>query len=223
MSESEISWVKRSKAQAKASYNRISSFYDLFSSFERKYAQIGINMLDIQRGEKILEIGFGTGHALLTLCKLVGNTGKVYGIDISEGMYNISKRRIMKEGFSNRVRLVCGDAATLPFPAKAFDAVFMSFTLELFDTPEIPVVLNECKRVLRDEGRICIVAMSKKGKTSMVTRLYEWFHELFPSLVDCRPIYVVKSLTQVGFKILTSMDLSLWGLRGEAVLARKSS
>ncbi|MFX1564040.1 MAG: 2-heptaprenyl-1,4-naphthoquinone methyltransferase, partial [Promethearchaeota archaeon] len=81
----------------------------------------------------------------------------------------------------------------------------------------------ECKRVLRKDGRICVVAMSKKGKSSMMTQLYEWFHRLFPSLVDCRPIYVAKSLTQVGFKIMESIDLFLWGLRGEAVLARKNS
>lgn len=223
MKEAEISRVRRSKAQAKASYNRISKLYDLVASFERKYAQIGIQMLDVQGGEKILEIGFGTGYALLTLAKLVGSTGKVYGIDISEGMYNITMRRIMEAGFSKRVRLICGDAAKLPFPTKAFDAVFMSFTIELFDTPEIPIVLNECKRVLSDGGRICVVAMSKKGKPNMMTRLYEWIHELFPALVDCRPIYVVKSMAQVGFTSIESKDLFLWGLRGEAVLARKAS
>ncbi len=56
----------------------------------------------------------------------------------------------------------------MPFETGSLDAVFSSFTLELFDTPDIPVVLGECRRALRDGGRLCVVAMSKQGKLALM-------------------------------------------------------
>jgi len=144
-----ISRVTRSKESARASYNRMSRFYDLLaSSSERKFVESGIEKLGIKEDEKVLEIGFGTGHALVSLAQAVGEKGKVYGIDISEGMLAVARKKLKKAGLSDRVELTQGDATHLPYPDNSFDAVFMAFTFELFDTPQIPIVLAECQRLL---------------------------------------------------------------------------
>ncbi len=221
MSSDEISSVSRSRQEAKASYDRLSRWYDLFARFESRYKEAGLHMLDTKKGEKVLEVGFGTGHCILALARAVGEGGKVYGIDISEGMCNIAQFKAKKAGLSQMVSLQCGDATRLPFEANSFDSVFMSFALELFDTPEIPAVLSECRRVLRDGGRICVVAMSKGKRATMMLRLYEWFHERLPNYVDCRPIYARKALEQAGFRIDDVAEVSMWGLPVEIVLARK--
>ncbi len=219
--ETDISRVTRSKEEAKASYDKISKWYDVLAYTDRKYGYHGLKKLCVKEGEVVLEIGFGTGHAIQTLARTTGNSGKVYGIDISQRMYDIVQARIKRVGLSERVNLQCGDAAKLPFKTNFFDAVFMSFTLELFDTPEIPTVLHECKRVLRSGGRICIVALICKKKKISV-RLYEWFHRKFPKFVDCRPIFVKKELEDVNFQILNIEEMSMWGLPIGIVLAKKA-
>ena len=218
----QVSRVTRSKEQAKSSYDRLSRWYDLLAGgFERSHRDAAARKLHPQKGDVVLEVGFGTGHSILALARAVGETGRVYGIDISQGMLTVTQSRVNHAGVSDRVVLKCGDALDMPFEAAFFDGVFISFALELFDTPEIPLVLAECKRVLRPHGRICVVAMSKKGEPSAMTRLYEWLHEMLPSYVDCRPIFVQEALEHAGLHTLDATDIFLLGLRGEIVLAEK--
>jgi demethylmenaquinone methyltransferase/2-methoxy-6-polyprenyl-1,4-benzoquinol methylase len=214
--------VDRSKAQAKKAYDKISRFYDYFAGvFEKKYRNRALELLDIKKGEIVLEIGFGTGHCLKKMAELVGEEGKVYGIDISSGMLDVSRQRLEKAGLLDMVELYCGDASKLPYEDNKFDAVFMSFTLELFDTPEIPKILNEIKRVLKPNGRLGVVSMSKKDGDSILLKLYEWMHKKFPQYVDCRPIYVEQSIREAGFEIKYKEKVKLFGLPGEIVIAVK--
>jgi ubiquinone/menaquinone biosynthesis C-methylase UbiE len=219
----EISRVKRTKEEARASYNRMSKWYDAMAGeSEKKYKDIGLQFLGVQPGEKVLEIGFGTGKTLVPLARSVGAAGKVYGLDISEGMLAVAGERLGKAGLSERVELKIGDAAKLPFPDGGLEAVFLCFTLELFDTPEIPLVLQECRRVLGPGGRICVVAMSRKGKPNLMTRLYDWSHDKLPNYVDCRPIYASESMAAAGFDVAEELVLMMWGLPVEMVLGKKS-
>lgn len=180
-------------------------------------------MLDLKPGEIALDIGFGTGYAIVTIAGAVGDSGKVYGVDISEGMLRIAQQNIENAGLSGRVELKCEDATTLPYETDFFDAVFMSFTLELFDTPEIPAVLIECHRVLNSGERICVVAMSKEDEPGIAVRLYEWAHRSFPAMIDCRPIYVQDALRKAGFRVEDVSNQSMWGLPVEIVMAKENS
>lgn len=218
----EVSRVTRSKAESKAAYDRMSKWYDLLvRGSEKKFREAGLEKLDAREGEVILELGFGTGHCILALAKAVGDSGKVYGIDISEGMLGITSERLAKAGLSKRAELTCGDATAPPYPNNFFDAVFMSFTLELFDTPEISYVLEQCRRVLKDGGRICVVAMSGSTSQGTMMKLYEWAHRNFEKYVDCRPIFVEQVLEDASFNILDATTLSMWGLPVKIVLAIK--
>lgn len=219
-----ISRVNRSKEEARASYNRLSRWYDVIAgSTEQKYRDWGLEKLSAQPGERILEIGFGTGHCLVSLARAVETEGRVIGLDISDGMLAIAKDRLEQEGLQDRVDLHLGDAASLDFiPADSLDGVFMSFTLELFDNPEIPRVLQECHRILKPGGRLAVVSMTKTEPPGLPVRIYEWFHEHMPNYADCRPIFARQALEANGFKIQDVSISSMWGLPVEIVLGTKA-
>ena len=218
----QISRVTRSKAVAKASYDRLSRWYDWIAGWsERKAVECGLKQLHALEGETVLEIGYGTGRSIVALAHAVGETGHVVGIDISEGMRRVATARVERAGLSDRVELLCGDAATLSYEADSVEAIFMSFTLELFDTPEIPLVLAQCHRVLRPGGRIAVVSMLKKTKRGAMVRLYEWAHKKMPKVVDCRPIHADRAMAEAGYQVTQRHEMRMWGLPVSVVLAKK--
>lgn len=185
-------------------------------------------MLGPRSGERMLEIGFGPGEGLAALAQAVGDRGKVYGLDISPKMLRVAKSKLDRRGLARRVELEIGDGADLPFGKGVFDGVFLSFVLELFDTPEIPEVLAECARVLRPDGRISVVSLAKPedpAHPGMMTRLYEWAHKKAPGLIDCRPIFVEAALEEAGFEVTRQKRSSMWGIPVTAALgvARSAS
>lgn len=213
--------VLQSKSDIRAYYNKIAKVYDLLSErSERPMRQAGLKMLDLVPGESVLEIGFGTGHCLVDLARAAGKSGKVFGVDLSENMIARTRRLLDQEGLSARVRLACCDAEFLPFASGRMDALFVSFALEIFDTPAIPKVLAEWLRVLKPGGRMVVVAVSKAGKTGVVVNIYEWTHRHFPNLLDCRPIYVRKAMQEAGFTIRESRLEKMW-VPVEIVLGEK--
>jgi demethylmenaquinone methyltransferase/2-methoxy-6-polyprenyl-1,4-benzoquinol methylase len=209
------------KEETRAFYNRLGKAYDLLADrSEQPIRRLALVKLNALPGEKVLEIGFGTGHCVVALAQRVGARGKVYGIDLSDEMLKIGRAKLQREGLAQRALLIRGDAVNLPYPASLLDAIFMSFTLELFDTPEIPKVLSECRRVLRPGGRIVVAGLSKEGENGALTRLYEWTHQHFPNLVDCRPIFIRRALESAGFRIENVEHKMMW-LPVEIVLAIK--
>lgn len=212
----------RSKQDARQAYNRLSAWYDLLAApSERKARELGLRLLDVHEGEVVLEVGSGTGHAVVSLARCVAPHGRVCAVDISEGMILRTRSRARQHGVDQLASFFLGDGARLPLKPDGIDAVFVSFTLELFDTPEIPMVLQECRRVLHPGGRISVVALGKRDQDGLVAHAYEWAHRRFPSLIDCRPIFTGRELEASGFLVVQAHSLSMWGLPVDVVLARR--
>lgn len=201
--------------RATVSHERWSRWYDrLATPFERRLVRAGLAKLAAGEGEKILEVGFGTGRALVELGRAVGTTGSVHGVDVSWEMCRMARSRV-----SRRVVPLCGDARALPFAPGSFDGLFMSFTLELFPEAEIARVLCQSQQALRDGGRACLVSLSGAGEHGLMLRLYRWLQRRFPQYIDCRPIPLGELLKRSGFSILDATRESLYGLPVEIVLA----
>ena len=211
MTNKEILRVKATKEAIRKSYGKISKFYAMAEgTFEKGLRKKGLEFLGIEEGEMVLEIGFGTGFTLCELAKSVGETGKVYGIDVAPEMVEIAKKRLEKEGLIDRLGIYEGDARNMPFADNVFDTVYMALTLELFDTPDIPKVLREIKRVLKPSGRLGVVSISKQGyENSLFLKFYEWLHKKIPRYISCRPIYVEDSIREAGYKIVKAEEFML--------------
>jgi Methylase involved in ubiquinone/menaquinone biosynthesis len=195
---------------ARTNYNRLSRWYDLFSKPEIKFKETCLHLLDVRLGEKVLEIGFGTGHVLIDLAYSTGGNGNVFGIDLSDGMFHMARINISRSKLTKLVNLQQGDAVNLPYKNNYFNAIFMSFTLELFRTEEALLVLRECKRVLCENGRIGIVALNQNNR--LPVKIYNWFHLHMPSLVDCHPIDVRNIIETAGFEPIGLFEKNMYGL-----------
>ncbi len=203
-------------------YDRISRTYDLIAdSSEHTMREHGIRALGLSQGQRVLEIGYGTGHGLVGLADAVGKTGHVHGVDISPGMTAVARSRIGRAGLPN-VTLTRGDASALCFRSNVFDAVFMSFTLELFASA-VPGVLAEVRRVLRDGGRLGVVALAETGDTNPMIDLYQWAHRHWPHLLDCRPIDVASVLQAARFQTETVGASAIWALPVVVAIGVKAS
>lgn len=211
--------ANKSREKVKKNYNRISRVYDYFAGvFEKKYLDKGVELLDIKSDETVLEIGFGTGHGLKKMARSAGSETRIYGIDISEGMLDVSRKKLEKAGLDDKVELICGDVLAMSFQENKFDCVFMSFTLELFDTPEIPEVLDKIKEGLKPGGRLALISMSKENGNSLMLKIYEWLHKKFPRFADCRPIYAEQALRDAGLGIYCKEKVKLYGLPVEIII-----
>ena len=64
--------------------------------------------------------------------------------------------------------------------------------------------------MLQPGGRIVVVGMSKETEGGMITNVFEWTHQHFSNLLDCRPIFVQRSLEEAGFRTRRADRRTMW-------------
>lgn len=107
----------------------------------------------IQQGDRVLDIGSGSGTDVLIASTLVGSFGQVYGLDMTDAM--LSKARANAEKMrTSHVEFLKGNAETIPLPDASVDSVTSNGVLNL--VPDKPRAFSEIFRVLRPGGRIQI-------------------------------------------------------------------
>ncbi len=90
-------------ATNKSFYDRISRAYDtLADSNEHRSREAGEAALKLLPGERVLELGYGTGNSIVNLADMVGPTGHVDGLDVSEGMQKVAQEKIDQKGLTGQ-------------------------------------------------------------------------------------------------------------------------
>jgi ubiquinone/menaquinone biosynthesis C-methylase UbiE len=203
----------RRNARIDTYYRWISGLYGLHEGwFEKTLRETALEFLSPSPGERVLEVGCGTGFTLREIVRRVGASGCAHGLDVSTEMLARARARAaVPEG--QQPNLVRADAAALPYGSAVFDAAYMSGVLELFEDAGRSLMLNEVRRVLRRPGgRFVLATMTDDGRASGVLRFYEWMRTVLPGIVPCRSVDAERLAVEAGFTVRRSERIRLNGL-----------
>lgn len=205
--------------RARAAYDAMSGWYAMAARFESPLHERALAALRPEPGERVLEVGAGTGELLVAIARAVGPRGRAVGLDVSSGMLAAARRTVRQAGADPSVSLVVGDGGRLPFEDGRLDAVVMAFTLERFPEDRLTDVLAEARRALRVGGRLVVVSMGLGEPGAATVDLYEALHRRWPRWFDCRPIDAAARIEAAGFAVSASETTTMWTLPVDVVAA----
>ncbi len=121
---------------------------------------------------RMLDLATGTGDQIFQLFGAAPNVREAVGLDLSEGMLDVGRKKAKARGLEHRVQLLVGDAMTIPFPDHSFDLVTMSFGIR--NVLDVLRTLKEINRVLKPGGRALILEFSTP-QSRCFRRLYFFY------------------------------------------------
>jgi demethylmenaquinone methyltransferase/2-methoxy-6-polyprenyl-1,4-benzoquinol methylase len=170
------------KEQVTSMFDKIAPYYDYLNRFlslgiDIIWRKKAIKVLSKFDNKLILDIATGTGDlAIEAVNKL--NVDKVIGLDISEGMLEIGRKKISKKKLSSKIEMVVGDSEALQFNDNHFNTVMAAFGVRNFENLEKG--LGEMFRVTKPGGQMMILEFSKP-KTFPIKNIFNaYFKYLLP-------------------------------------------
>ena len=144
-------------------YQRYANIYDLtFGKIFHRGRVVSVDLLDIKPGEKVLEVGVGTG---LTL-PFFPDYCEVTGIDLSDHMLDKARNNIASHGMDN-VEIMKMDATHMDFPDDHFDSIIAAYVISV--VPDPVKVLKEMMRVCKSKGKIVFINHFKSNNPLVAT------------------------------------------------------
>ncbi len=178
-------------------YNGLALLYDPFTDHEIIHHREAVRLAQIGKNDLVLEVACGTGRGFLEIAKFTDK--KIIAMDLSEKMLQKAERKIKKYHLENKIEITIGNARELPFQDNKFDVLYNSYMFDLIDLSEMPAVINEFKRVLKPDGKLVLVNLSKNREQKILyEKLYEKGILNFIS-GSCRPVMMEPFVKSSGF------------------------
>ncbi|MGN0214755.1 MAG: bifunctional demethylmenaquinone methyltransferase/2-methoxy-6-polyprenyl-1,4-benzoquinol methylase UbiE [Muribaculaceae bacterium] len=148
--------------QVRQMFDSIAPAYDFMNrcmtmGIDKLWRRKAVKMVGKSHPQHLLDVATGTGDLAIQLCKTL-NPAKVVGIDLSEGMLEIGRRKVAERGLDNVITLEQGDCLKLRFAEGEFDAVTVAYGVRNFEHLEQGYA--EMYRVLAPGGVLCVVELS---------------------------------------------------------------
>lgn len=164
--------------QIEVMFDEIAPVYDkmngiLSLGIDNYWRREAINVLKLYPHRHILDVASGTGDFAILAEKSL-HPEKVIGIDISDGMMEIGKRKVLKAGLQNKISFQHEDCANLSFDDNSFDAVTVAFGVRNFE--DIDKSFAEVIRVLKPGGVFLFLELSTPEQAP-IKQLYSWYSE----------------------------------------------
>jgi ubiquinone/menaquinone biosynthesis C-methylase UbiE len=209
--------AKLSKKDIVKIYSKTALFYDLWGTLtETKARKKALDLAQIKDGESILEVALGTGLTFLEILKR-NPSGLNQGIDLTPAMLEKAKTKAEKSGHTN-FNIEAGDAYSLQFPDNHFDVLMNNYMFDLLPENDFTAVLVEFKRVLKPDGRIVLINMTKGER--FYQRFWELVYRINPSwLGGCRGVLLKEALKQNGYQNIHRETVSQFGFPSEVITA----
>ncbi|MBT8253605.1 MAG: bifunctional demethylmenaquinone methyltransferase/2-methoxy-6-polyprenyl-1,4-benzoquinol methylase UbiE [Flavobacteriaceae bacterium] len=154
------------KQQVTDMFDTISNEYDglnrvISLGIDVKWRKKVVDLVSATHPESILDIATGTGDLAIALA----NSGakRIVGLDLSEGMLSVGRKKIEKKGLTNGIEMIVGDSENLIFEDNSFDAITVAFGIRNFENLEKG--LSEILRVMKPNGIFVILETSVPTKT----------------------------------------------------------
>jgi len=126
----------------------------------------------------ILDVATGTADVLIAMCRLRANIDQAIGVDISDNMLSVGRKKIAQSNLLDKATLIKASACNLPFTAESFDVVSIAFGIR--NIIDVRTALREFARVLKQGGSLLILEFSMPNNR-LVRHLYlSYFRNLLP-------------------------------------------
>ena len=171
------------KEQVAEMFNSISSKYDFLNHFlslgiDIQWREKAISLLKEDHPKLILDVATGAGDFAIQALEL--NPERIIGVDISEGMLEVGKRKLKQKGLDDVITLEMGDSERINYPDNNFDAVIVAFGVRNFE--HLEKGLGDMLRVLKPGGKLVILEFSKPGSFPFKQIYNFYFRAILPTI-----------------------------------------
>jgi len=149
----------------------------------RPFEDLLVQAVAAKSARRVLDVGCGTGATTLAVARLLGASGEVVGVDISEPMIGVARARAAHEG--STASFICADAQTEPFEPASFDRIISRFGVMFFENA-VGAFAN-LRRAATDDAELCLLAWRGPAENPFMTTAERAAAPLLPNIPPREP------------------------------------